>query len=400
MLKKSPFFDFLNRREGEDFQTFLEQSTEDSDYIEWNGFLLPSDYGDSQAEYRAIRKSCALFDVSPLRKYRITGPGSGEFLDRLLTRPVSAARPMRGIYVVFCNEDGSLKDDAILHKYNDDDYLLLPSDMDHSGYFQMLLERFSIQDVDIVDCTHAWVGFALQGPLSATVMDAMGFEGIEHLEPFKIRDFSVAGGMVRAARMGFTGDLGYECWFKPELRPAIEQGFLEAGEKLGLDIPGYGLAALDVCRLEGGFIVAGWDCSTEADPQPGFERSPFELGLAWLVDLEAADFVGKEALLEQSRCGSKYTLASFDMDDLRKPSEGQVLHSLIDDREQTVGTISCSAWSETLARMIGNVSLESRYAELDSAWLEFDGEVVPVMLSAPPLLKLKRARLVPATLDR
>jgi aminomethyltransferase len=239
MLKKSPFFDFLNRREGEDFQTFLEQSTEDSDYIEWNGFLLPSDYGDSQAEYRAIRKSCALFDVSPLRKYRITGPGSGEFLDRLLTRPVSAARPMRGIYVVFCNEDGSLKDDAILHKYNDDDYLLLPSDMDHSGYFQMLLERFRIQDVDIVDCTHAWVGFALQGPLSATVMDAMGFEGIEHLEPFKIRDFSVAGGMVRAARMGFTGDLGYECWFKPELRPAIEHGFLEAGEKLDLDIPGY-----------------------------------------------------------------------------------------------------------------------------------------------------------------
>jgi glycine cleavage system aminomethyltransferase T len=88
------------------------------------------------------------------------------------------------------------------------------------------------------------------------------------------------------------------------------------------------------------------------------------------------------------------------MDDLRKPSEGQVLHSLIDDREQTVGTISCSAWSETLARMIGNVSLESRYAELDSAWLEFDGEVVPVMLSNPPLLKLERARQVPAPLDR
>lgn len=87
MLTKSPFFDFLNRREAVDFRRYLQESKEDSDYIEWNGFLLPNDYGDAEIEYRAIRESCALFDVSPLRKYRIRGTGSGAFLDRLLTRP-------------------------------------------------------------------------------------------------------------------------------------------------------------------------------------------------------------------------------------------------------------------------------------------------------------------------
>jgi len=199
--------------------------------------------------------------------------------------------------------------------------------------------------------------------------------------------------------MGFTGDLGYECWIQPELRSAIEQRFVEVRDSLDLDIPGYGLSALDVCRLEGGFIVAGWDCSTEADPQPGFERSPFELSLGWMVDLDAADFVGKDALLEQVRTGFTYTLASYDMDDKRKPADGQMLHADVDGDVQTVGTINCSAWSETLARMIGNVSLDSRFAGIDTAWLEFDGEVVPVMLSSPPLLKLKRARLVPAPLD-
>jgi len=81
MLKKSPFYDFLNRREDTDFHQYPANSVEDADFIDWNSFLLPNDYGDAVAEYRAIRESCAMFDVSTLRKYRITGVGSGAFLD-------------------------------------------------------------------------------------------------------------------------------------------------------------------------------------------------------------------------------------------------------------------------------------------------------------------------------
>jgi aminomethyltransferase len=399
MLKKSPFFDFLNRRGDTDFQQYLANFVEDADYIEWNGYLLPNDYGDSGPEYAAIRKSCAVFDVSPLRKYRITGSGSGAFLDRLLTRPASNAAPMRGIYVVFCNENGSLKDDAILHKYNDDDYFLLPSDIDHSAYFGELLEKFDIREVTITDCTHSWVGFALQGPLSATVLSRMGFDRIELLKPFEIMDFPLEEGVIRVARMGFTADLGYECWFQPEQRSAIENRIQSARDLLKLAIPGYGLTALQACRLEGGFIVAGWDCSTEADPRPGFERSPLELGLGWLVDLDAGPFVGKEALLEQQSRGKQYTIRSFEMNTHRVPDDGTTLYALVDSREQVVGSINCSAWSETLGKMIGSASVKSRYANVESAWTEMDGEATPVALSISPLLKFERARQVPAPLQ-
>ena len=398
MLKKSPFFDFLNRREDMDFPQYLAGFVEDIDYIEWNGYLLPNDYGDSVLEYGAIRKSCAMFDVSPLRKYRITGAGSGAFLDRLLTRPASLATPMRGIYVVFCNEDGSLKDDAILHKYSDDDYLLLPSDMDHSAYFGELLEKFDIQEVTITDCTHSWVGFALQGPLSATVMSRLGFDRIEQLEPFGITNFPLEEGVIRVARMGFTADLGYECWFQPAQCSAIEKRIRSARDSLKLAIPGYGLTALQACRLEGGFIVAGWDCATEADPRPGFERSPLELGLGWLVDLDAIPFVGKEALLEQQSRGKQFTIRSFEMNTRRAPEDGATLYALVDSREQAIGSVNCSAWSETLGRMIGNASMKDRYANVESAWTELDGEAVTAALSNPPLLKLERARQVPAPL--
>ena len=146
-LKKSVFFDFLNRRTETDFESFMAGSVEDEHYINWNQFVLPYDYGDGESEYFAIRNSCALFDVSPLRKIRVRGHGAGAFFDFLLTRPIGDLPAMRAAYTVFCNDDGSLKDDAILYKYDDDDYLLMPSDIDHSRYFESLCRRLGLSEV-------------------------------------------------------------------------------------------------------------------------------------------------------------------------------------------------------------------------------------------------------------
>ena len=109
MLKKSPFYDFLDRRQNSDYERFLAGSVEDEDYIDWNGYLMPMHYGDAQLEYFAVRESCAMCDVSPMRKIRIQGENAGQFLDRLLTRPISALPSMQAAYTVFCTDDGYLK---------------------------------------------------------------------------------------------------------------------------------------------------------------------------------------------------------------------------------------------------------------------------------------------------
>ena len=178
MLKKSPFFDFLNRREGS-FEAFVSASVEDEDYINWNEFLLPSDYGDAEAEYHAIRNACAICDVSPMRKIRVHGNDAGAFFDKVLTRPISSLAPMRAAYTIFCDNDGSLKDDAIVYKFSDDDYMMLPSDVDHSPYFESVCTTNDIQDVTFSECTEAWVGVAVQGPLSAAVLRHIGFDIVE-----------------------------------------------------------------------------------------------------------------------------------------------------------------------------------------------------------------------------
>ena len=396
-LKKSIFFDFLDRRLETDFERFMIDSIEDEHYINWNQFVLPYDYGDAEAEYFAIRNSCAIFDVSPMRKIGIRGAGAGAFFDRLLTRPVSDLPAMQATYTVFCNEDGSLKDDAILYKFDDDDYLLMPSDIDHSPYFESLCRRFGLNEVTFTDCTDARTGVAIQGPLSASVLHNMGFENIDQINPFEVRDYELSGNPMRIARMGFTADLGYECWFEPEIANAFMQSIDATRSSMEIELPGYGLSALQACRLEGGFIVAGWDCSTEVEPQPGFERSPYELGLGWLVDLDAADFVGRDALLDRKKNGHRYALRSFEIDENSQPDDGAELYAAADSQD-AVGIVNCSSWSWGLNKMIGNASIKSQYAGLEDAWIPLNGKHVKMRLSRGPLIALERRNQVPAPL--
>jgi len=399
VLKKSIFFDFLNRRDEPGFQRFVAESIEDEQYINWNQFVLPNDYGDAEAEYHSIRDSCAIFDVSPIRKIHVSGAGAGAFFDRVLTRPVSDLPSMRATYTVFCNEDGSAKDDSILYKYADDDYLLMPSDVDHSPYFESVCNQFELSDVTFTECTDAWAGVAIQGPLSAAVLRNMGFDGIEQLEPFAVRNYELAGGTIRVSRMGFTADLGYECWFEPGLADSFMQRIESARSAMGIELPGYGLSALQACRLEGGFVVAGWDFATELEPQPGFERSPYELGLGWLVNLDAAEFVGRDALLQQKKNGCRYTLRSFEINEILQPDDGAELYAGADD-DTLVGSVNCSSWSWGMDKMIGNASIKTEHATLEHVWISLDSKRLEVQLSRGPLLNLERYKQVPAPLPQ
>ena len=96
MLRRSIFFDFLNRRENGDFDKFIVDSIQDENYIDWNGFALPFNYGDDEFEYAELRNRCAIFDSTPLQKIQIRGSNCGKLLDRMLTRPVGVLIPAAG----------------------------------------------------------------------------------------------------------------------------------------------------------------------------------------------------------------------------------------------------------------------------------------------------------------
>ena len=399
-MKKSAFFDFFNDTDATQFAEIVQSSVEDQDYINWNEFLLVKDYGDAEKEYWAIRKSCALFDVSPIRKIRITGAAAGQLLDYVLTRPVSNTQSMRGIYVAYCHEDGSMKDDSILYKFAHDDYLLMPSDIDHSAYLDSFREPLSISDSDLIitECTDDWHGVALQGPQSASVLSTMGFEQIDELHPFEVRYYTIAGAKVVVARMGFTADLGFELWFEPEFTPMFQALIKEVRNTKKLAIPAYGLTALEACRLEGAFIVAGWDFSTEADPNPDFLRSPFEVGLGWLVNLNADNFVGRDALVAQKTHSHRFVLRQFKIDQHCDVEDSLAVYAMVNGGQQAVGTVNCSAWSWGLNSLIGNVSIARQHSDCAEAWIFIKGERFDMTLSRGPFFKDPRRNQTPASL--
>ena len=397
MLKQSPFFEFFNRRPDPSFTTFESTSIQDEDYSDWNGHLRPYDYGDAETEYRAVRNECAFCDVSPMRKIRITGKDATALLDVLLTRQASTLDNYRAQYVVFCNEDGTLKDDAILYKFSETDYLLLPSDIDHSPYFKTVANDHGLTEVGFTESTSSLAGLALQGPCSADVASEMGFSGIESLEPFEIRNMDINGREIMVARMGFTADLGFEFWIKPEDTGLFQELIKSVRQSTGLAIQGYGLSALEACRIEGGFVVAGWDFATEVDDAPGFERAPSEVGLAWTVDMKGADFIGKESLTK-IKGQTRYLIRRLSTN-IHADLEGLDIFASIDGEERIVGSVNCATWSWGQRATIGNASIFRGDKDVTDAWVLMEGERIKIELQKGGFVNFPRRNEVPAPLN-
>jgi len=394
-MKKSAFFDFLNRYANHDFESFLAKSKEDVDYIDWHDYCLPMTYGDDEAEYKAVRSTCGLFDASPVKKYRISGVDAGKFLDAVMTRQMSRKQPMRVSYAVFCNEDGMLRDDGLLYKFAEDDYLLMVSEIDHDEHFAKVSNRFD--DLKINEISPSLSGLAFQGPESCAVLSIIGFTSIENLKPFEIKKFTFDDGKVTVARVGFTADLGYELWFDPKLNQAVEQAIRQAEATLGIKIDGYGLKALNVLRLEGGFIVPGWD-SAQTFEDNEYERTPTELGISWVVDLDRKDdFIGKSALLKEKENGPRFKTMGLTIDQECDVADGMKLYTVIDGKVLQAGTCPSVAWSYGLNCWLGIASIQTDFFRNDlKYYVQIGGEQIACRSAKLPFVEFDRYRQVPA----
>ena len=394
--KKSVFYDFLARYGGTDFDSYMAASEPDQDYLNWNGYTLPYVFTDEEQEYEAVRGGCALFDATPANKYRISGTDAGALLDYLTTRAMSALPVMRATYAIWCNPDGMLNDDAMLFKRADDDYLLMAAEVDHLDYLIELSGRFT--DAHVVDESDLWAGLAVQGARSCAALVAAGLDNLATLPPYGIRYFELAGEPVMVARVGFTGDLGYEIWFDRGLVPAVTEALERAEKALGIPIAGYGLTTIQLCRMESGMIVPGWDTAQTFD-DPAAERSPFDLGLGWNVDLDReGDFVGKQALKTEREHGSRFTLKGFEIDSDCELLDGAELFAVVAGEQVQVGTLPSVSWSHPRAGWIGLASLRSHHSDVSDGFVVVDGEHVSCRIVGLPFVQIPARRQVPAPL--
>ena len=340
----------------------LAAACETQQWYAWKGFAAVQCFTTVLQEYFAIRNSAGLFDLFPMSKYRIQGRDSRAYLNRLVTRDLSAVKPGRVSYCVWCNDAGQVLDDGTVFCLAEDDWRLCSQER-HLDWLLWSAQGF---DVRIHDETTELAGLAIQGPTSCRILRNAGAAGLEQLPPFQHARFDCAGVSMLISRTGFTGDLGYEIWFDPAQALAIWDRLIEAGSNHGLRP--IGSQALDIARIEAGFIQAGVDfLPAEQVVRPDRARSPYELALGRFVDFRKAQFNGRRALLAEQQRGSRHRLLLLDVEGSH-PARDAFMYNRA---RQVVGTVTSATWSPSAKANIAIATVRTPWGrDRDGLWAE------------------------------
>jgi aminomethyltransferase len=371
-------------------------------FIPWAGYTTVDVFTTVEQEYFAIRNATTLYDLTPMVKYRIAGPGATRYLNRLMTRDIAKLKPGRVAYSVWCNDGGHLIDDGTVFRLSETEYRLCTGERQ----LDWLLDSAVGFDVEIAEVTEEIAALSVQGPTSCALLKTLGLAGVERLKRFELAHFKPpqslgAGAEILVSRTGFTGDLGYELWLRPADAERVWDGLMEAGRTRG--IRPIGSRALNIARIEAGFLLPHFDfVSSEHTLRIGTERSPLELGLGWLVDFKKSHFTGRRALLEEERRGPKRRLVGLDIEGT-KPAHNALLYSDASGKRQ-VGSVTSATWSPTCKRNIALAMLDAPHIEPGlTVWAEiylnrelvWERRMARAKLVERPFLTLDRRRATP-----
>lgn len=372
-------------------------------FIPWSGYSTVDVFSTVEQEYFAIRNGASLYDLTPMVKYRITGPDATRFLDRLVTRSIAKLRPGRVAYAVWCDDAGRLIDDGTVFRLAEQEYRLCTGERQ----LDWLLDSSVGFDVGVSEVTAEIAALALQGPCSCWVLKALGLDGIETLAPFEHRAFTLpdrvaaAGTSVMVSRTGFTGDLGYELWVDPADAERLWDALMEAGRVR--TIRPVGSRALNIARLEAGFLLPNVDFVSSAHTlRNGTARSPLELALGWCVDFRKGHFTGRRALLEEHSHPPRRRLAGLDVEGT-KPAHNALLYADRAGRRE-IGSVTSAAWSPTCKRNLALAMVDAPHFETgQQVWadiylnreLTWERRMVRARVVARPFFAPARRRAVP-----
>jgi aminomethyltransferase len=359
----------------------------------WGGYMTALCFGDAEMEYTAIRNGASVYDLCPMVKYRITGPEAAAFLNRLTLRdagklPVGAVH-----YTAWCDDDGKLLDDGTLFRHGPEDYLICCQER-HLPWF---LDSASGFQVTVAEVTRDIAALSLQGPCSASVLAAAGFD-VMALKPFRMTRFAFGGGQITVSRTGFTGDLGYELWMAPDQALPVWDHLMSAGAPWG--IRPIGTDALNLARIEAGFIITNLDfVPAHQALREDRPRSPLEMGLGWMIDWDKGPFTGRRALAAERDRGSDWTLVGLDIPG-NISAEGSILYH---DKRTEAGFVTAAAWSPALKASIALAQVRTSFLRRRNLWVEiyalrelqYAKLMLPVTVVERPFFNPARRRATP-----
>ncbi len=331
--------------------------------VEYKGFWLPEVYSSNGTleEYWACREAAVVLDLSPLRKFEVTGPDAEALMQWVLTRDMKKLSQGQVVYSAMCYEHGGMVDDGTAFRLGRDNFRWIGGD-DYGGeWIRAQAEKLGLRAM-VRSSTDQMHNLAVQGPNSREILRRMVWTAphqptIEELGWFR---FTVArlggpeGAPLVVSRTGYTGELGFEIFCHPKDGVAVYDSVWDHGADLGLKP--MGLAALDMVRIEAGLIFAGYDFSDQTDP--------FEAGIGFTVPLKSKtdDFIGREALIRRKE-NPRNRFVGLDVEGNTEVGHGDGLYL---GRAQ-VGVVTSATRSPLLGKTIALARVDLAHAEVGTA---------------------------------
>lgn len=333
------------------------------DFVEYNGYWLGNTMHShgTIAEYWGCREKAAIMDLSPLRKFEVTGPDAEALMQMAVTRNMKKLSIGQVVYTAMCYEHGGMIDDGTVFRLGETNFRWIGGNDTGGLWLRELAEKNGL-NAWVKSSTDQLCNVAVQGPLSRDILKEVVWTPpaqptLEELGWFR---FTIArlgdfhGPPMVVSRTGYSGELGYEVFCHPKDAETVFDAIWKVGEPKGM-VP-LGLAALDILRVESGLIFANYEFSDQTDP--------FEAGIGFTVPLKTQndDFIGRKAI-EERKAHPQKKLVGLDLEGGLVPSTGDCIRV----GKAQVGEITSAYKSPILGKVIALARMDVTHADEGTA---------------------------------
>ncbi|KQR04128.1 sarcosine dehydrogenase [Arthrobacter sp. Leaf141] len=338
------------------------------------------------AEAWKTRTAVAMYDMTPLKRLEVSGPGAMKLLQELTTADMSK-KPGAVTYTLLLDHAGGVRSDITVARLSEDTFQLGANGNIDTAYFERAArhqtENGTASDwVQVRDTTGGTCCIGLWGPLARDLIGTVSNDDFSNdgLRYFRSKKVVIGGVTVTAMRLSYVGELGWELYTSADNGQRLWDALWKAGQPFG--VIAAGRAAFSSLRLEKGYRSWGTDMTTEHDP--------YEAGLGFAVKMTKDDFVGKAALEGRSEESSTRRLRCLTVDDGRSIVLGK---EPVFYKDQAVGYVTSAAYGYTVAKPIAYAYLPAAVSVGDAVEIEYFGRRIQATVTADPLYDPTMSRL-------
>lgn len=317
--------------------------------IDFGGWEMPVHYTSIIKEHKAVRNSAGLFDVSHMGELKVSGKDALSNLQNILTNNFSKLSIGQATYTLMCNPEGGIKDDFLVYRIENEEYLLIVNAANIQKDFNWIKDNLE-GDAKVENLSKNYGLLALQGPKSEEILEKITDVDLSEIKYFRSVDDKVKGIKTLISRTGYTGEKGFELYCNSEDAEKLWNEIMDTGDDY--DLKPAGLGARNTLRLEKKLCLYGNDIDENTNP--------LEAGLSFAVDLQKDDFIGKEKIVEVKNKGIEKKLIGFKLIGRGIPRHGYDIN--IDEKK--IGRVTSGSFSPSLDENIGLGYVDVEEAEI------------------------------------